>query len=80
VFSFLDYYPFVNARAHRMGGMDAASTNNSSSTQKWILNDQLRETYSRFIVNLTTKKVIGPHDRLQLVNYLLMQERVNEAI
>lgn len=34
----------------------------------------------RFLVNLVTKKDISPHDRLQLVNYLLMQERMTEAI
>ena len=30
IFNFLDYYPLVNARAHRLGGMDTASSNNSN--------------------------------------------------
>ncbi len=30
IFNFLDYYPLVNARAHRVGGMDSNSNNSSS--------------------------------------------------
>jgi len=50
IFNFLDYYPLVNARAHRVGGMDQASSNSSSETKQWILNKNLRETYMRFMV------------------------------
>ena len=32
IFNFLDYHPFVSARAHRVGGMDTGSATNSSST------------------------------------------------
>mmetsp|Transcript_22168 Transcript_22168/g.16563 ORF Transcript_22168/g.16563 Transcript_22168/m.16563 type:complete len:120 (+) Transcript_22168:1095-1454(+) len=28
-FNFLDYYPLVNSRAHRIGGMDSKSTSSS---------------------------------------------------
>ena len=80
IFTFLDYYPLVNARAHRVGGMEQASTSSSTEAKRWILNDQLRDTYKKFILYLTTKKPLQAHDRLMLVNYLLMQERVVEAI
>lgn len=30
IFNFLDYYPIVNARAHKVGGMDETSTKNLS--------------------------------------------------
>jgi hypothetical protein len=38
IFNFLDYYPLVNARAHRVGGMDSSSTSSSAETKQWILN------------------------------------------
>lgn len=39
IFNFLDYYPLVNARAHRVGGMDSGVAGNSSNeTKQWILN------------------------------------------
>ncbi len=80
IFRFLDYYPLVNARAHRVGGMDQASSNSSNETKQWILNQNLRETYMKFMVFLVSKKEWSPHDRLMIVNYLLMQERVTEAV
>lgn len=33
LFNFLDYFPLVNARAHRVGGMDSSSTNSSNETK-----------------------------------------------
>jgi hypothetical protein len=80
IFNFLDYFPLVNARAHRVGGMDSASNNSSSETKQWILNKQLRETYMRFMVHMASKRQWTAHDRLMFVNYLLMQERVTEAV
>jgi hypothetical protein len=38
IFNFLDYFPLVNARAHRMGGMESSSNNSSNETKQWILN------------------------------------------
>jgi hypothetical protein len=80
IFNFLDYFPLVNARAHRVGGMKTASTNSSSETKAWILNKNLRETYMRFVIQLALKQKWSAHDRLMFVNYLLMQERVTEAV
>ena len=80
IFNFLDYFPLVNARAHRVGGMDSASSNSSNETKQWILNQNLRETYMKFMVLMVSKKVWTSSDRLMFVNYLLMQERVTEAV
>ena len=56
IFNFLDYYPLVNARAHRLGGMDSASNHGSKETKQWILNDNLRDTYKRFMLHLVAKR------------------------
>jgi hypothetical protein len=80
LFNFLDYFPLVNARAHRVGGMDSASSNSSSETKQWILNKNLRETYMNFMIQMVIKRKWSAHDRLMFVNYLLMQERVTEAV
>lgn len=80
IFNFLDYFPLVNARAHRVGGMETAGTNSSNETKQWILNKNLRETYMKFMFHLVTKHTWTAHDRMMFVNYLLMQERVTEAV
>lgn len=56
LFNFLDYYPLVNARVHRVGGMDSGSTRSSNETKQWILNENFRKTYKNFIVHLSLKK------------------------
>jgi len=80
LFNFLDYFPLVNARAHRVGGMDSASSNSSNETKQWILNKNLRETYMNFMIQMVIKRKWSASDRLMFVNYLLMQERVTEAV
>eukprot|EP00347_Sterkiella_histriomuscorum_P021579 403333486 len=80
IFNFLDYYPLVIARAHRMGGMESSSNSGSNETKQWILNKNLRETYKNFVLHMLSKKDWSCHDRMMFVNYLLMQERVTEAI
>lgn len=60
--------------------MDASSSNSSKETKQWILNENLRSTYKKFIFFLVAKKFWSAHDRLMLVNYLLMQERITEAV
>jgi hypothetical protein len=72
IFNFLDYFPLVNARAHRVGGMESASGNSSSETKQWILNQNLRATYMQFMIGMASKRRWTPSDRLMLVNYLLM--------
>jgi len=69
----------VNARAHRLGGMEKES-NNTKQVQSWIRNQEFLKTYKRFLVYLVLKKSLSVHDRLMLVTYLLMQERIKESI
>jgi len=44
----LDYYPLVNSRAHRIGGMESSS-GASQESKSWILNKNLRNTNAKFI-------------------------------
>ncbi len=62
IFNFLDYFPLVNARAHRLGGMESESTNQSKETKQWILNKNLRETYMRFVFLMVSKKTWSAND------------------
>jgi hypothetical protein len=39
LFNFLDYFPLVNARTHRVGGMEDTATFSSKETKRWILNN-----------------------------------------
>jgi hypothetical protein len=60
--------------------MESTSNNSSTEAKQWILNKNLRETYMRFMVFMASKRAWTAHDRLMFVNYLLMQERVTEAV
>lgn len=60
--------------------MDSSSSNSSKETKQWILNENLRKTYKNFMLFMVSKKYWNAHDRLMFVNYLLMQERITEAI
>lgn len=64
----LEYSPLVNARAHRLGG------------QRQILNDKLRAQYEAFLKNLTFQPGLSDEDRLGVIYYLLLQDRVEEAL
>ncbi len=64
----LEYSPLVNARAHRLGA------------DRTILNDRFREQYQRFLAILAHKPALDNADRLALTGYLLLQDRVEEAI
>jgi hypothetical protein len=63
-----EYSPLVNARAHRLGA------------ERTILNDRFREQYQRFMAILAHKPVLDDADRLALTGYLLLQDRVEEAL
>jgi hypothetical protein len=61
--------------------MDANQTNQQSKeTRQWILNVQMRNTYMNFVQLLIKKPNASVADRLEFVTYLLMQERVQDAI
>ena len=64
----LDYSPLVNARAHRLGG------------DRQILNDRLYQQYHRLLNILACRRRLDDEDRMAVTYYLLLQDRVEEAI
>ncbi len=64
----LEYKPLVNARAHQLG-----------QTRK-ILNDAFHAQYNDFLQVLKYHKAINPGDLLGVTYYLLLQDRVGEAL
>jgi hypothetical protein len=65
----LDYFPLVNARAHKLGGEE----------KQGILNQNFKATYEKFIKALLVKTKIDNADKLQFVYYLLLQDRLDES-
>ncbi|MCK5806034.1 MAG: hypothetical protein KAI66_24595, partial [Lentisphaeria bacterium] len=63
-----EYWPLINARAHRLGG------------KRTIMNRQFLAQYQSFLRWLAHKPALGNEDRLALVVYLLLQDRVEEAL
>ena len=64
----LEYSPLVNARAHQLG------------KERAILNDRFREQYQRLMNILCYRPQLSDTDRLAVVGYLLMQDRLEEAL
>lgn len=64
----LEYHPLVNARTHQVGA------------QRTILNDRLFEQYQQWLTLLAYEPSPSDQQRLQTVYYLLVQDRVAEAI
>ena len=60
----------INSRAHKVG----------DDINAGILNVQFRETYNRFLVTIVEKKALENEDWLNLTYYLLLQDRVSEAM
>lgn len=73
-FNFLDYFPLINARAHKMNRRE-----DSVEEGQWILNREMRHTYQRFLQFLIAKRAWNMRDRLMLATYLVLQERRAEA-
>ena len=73
----LDYYPLMNPRAHKIS---AFSTSAHGGTQKLILNTSLYNTYQKFIFYLIEKKDWDIIDKMNLVYYLILQDRIKEAL
>ena len=69
-FRHLDYFPMINARAHKLGG----------DANPGILNRQFRDTYNRFLKVMAEKIKLDEIDLLNFTYYLLLQDRINEAI
>ncbi len=74
----LDYYPLVNPRAHK--ATLALGAGSSAANQPMILNSNLYMTYKRFILYLTEKLTWDVADKMNLAYYLLLQDRVTEAL
>ena len=64
----LEYYPLVNARAHQVG------------QQRQILNDRFHEQYHRWLKLVSYMRQLDDNSRLVTVYYLLLQDRIEEAI
>lgn len=68
IYEHLEYDPLVNARAHRFG------------PERRIYNDSFARQYGRFLEVLAHKPALDDLDRMALVHYLLLQERIGEAL
>ncbi len=64
----LDYKPLVNARSHQLGA------------RRQILNNRFDEQYHRLLNVLKFRAELTSEDRMTLVYYLLLQDRIEEAI
>ena len=67
----LDYYPFVNSRAHKI----SIQAQNTSG----IRNKNLKYTYHALILSLMEKSSLSNTDFLCLSYYLTLQDRISEA-
>ncbi len=67
-FEHLDFRPLVVARMHQLG------------PKRVILNDGLAVQYERMMGTLAHQSTIEPEQRLALVYYMLLQNRIEEAI
>ncbi len=67
-FEHLDFRPLVVARMHQLG------------PKRVILNDGLAEQYERMMGILAHQRTIESEQRLALVYYMLLQNRIEEAI
>lgn len=68
LFEHLEYKPLVNARAHPLG------------SPRQILNDRLAQQYRRLMDILCCRRSLDDQDRLSVVYYLLLQDRIEEAL
>ncbi|MCA9147917.1 MAG: hypothetical protein KDA92_01395 [Planctomycetales bacterium] len=64
----LEYHPLVNARAHQVG------------SERQILNNRFHEQYMRWLTQLTYTRELDSENQLAAVYYLLLQDRVADAI
>lgn len=64
----LEYKPLVNARAHALG------------KRREILNNRFFEQYHRYLRELAFKRQLAADDFLAVTYYLLLQDRVEEAL
>ena len=79
----LEYRPLISSRAHRLRAVEAGS-GGSASSSLFIQNRQLRDQYTALLTYLCYRYSdgggISSWHRLQLCLYLLLQDRVTEAM
>lgn len=68
IYEHKEYWPLVNARAHPLG------------KTRVIVNRGLAEQYGQFLDGLAYQPALGSRERLELVAYLLLQDRIAEAL
>ena len=68
VFKLKEYFPLINPRAHSVG-----------SSKVNIFNSEFRKTYLNFLNYIFEKKYLENTDKLILTNYLIVQDRIEEA-
>eukprot|EP01022_Parablepharisma_sp_SALTPOND_P009836 TRINITY_DN1405_c2_g1_i1.p1 TRINITY_DN1405_c2_g1~~TRINITY_DN1405_c2_g1_i1.p1 ORF type:complete len:2260 (-),score=324.93 TRINITY_DN1405_c2_g1_i1:695-7474(-) len=66
----LEYYPLINSRAHSI--VEGQST--------FVIHPQMYKTYKNFIMGLSEKKALKTKDKMRLVHYLAVQDRIKEAL
>lgn len=64
----LEYSPLVNARSYAVGGA------------RKILNDRFRAQYAELMRIFSYREKLDAHDQMTLTYYLLLQDRVEEAL
>ena len=67
-FEHLEYKPLVNARAHSLG------------KRRQIVNDRFFAQYHQTLKQLSYERSLGQDDLLTVTYYLLLQDRIEEAI
>jgi len=65
----LEYDPMINSRAHKIG----------QQGEHKILNRTLRESYDTFLQTISCKRRMTYEDRLTMLYYLQLQDRIKEA-
>ncbi|QTA85345.1 hypothetical protein [Desulfonema magnum] len=68
IYQHMEYRPLVNARAHQLG------------KRPKILNDRFYDQYHRLMQYLSYRSSLNDDDLLAVTYYLLLQDRVSEAI
>jgi hypothetical protein len=64
----MEYKPLVNARAHQLGA------------RRQIVNDRFHQQYHQLLKILSYRRQLDQDDLMSVVYYLLLQDRVEEAI
>ena len=67
-FEHLEFAPIVNQRIHRLGA------------ERRIANQGLLQQYQSFLETVAFKPTLSPSDSLDIVYYLLVQDRIEEAL